>query len=197
MVRAKSQKRVIVAGDFNAKSPIWGSSVPNNRGEVLLVWMAALGLTIHNVGNEPTCVRHNGYSHIDITLSNERAADEISEWEVLGVETLSDHRCISFRLDGRTPIDMGGPKRRKMIPLNAKERFKTKLIAEVGSVSRPPVDTIGLIQDICREFTIVRQLRGRPVYWWNREIAGLRGTFTAKRRMLIRSEEDERTTRKQ
>ncbi|XP_071571459.1 uncharacterized protein [Temnothorax nylanderi] len=52
--------QVIVAGDFNAKSALWGSPVTDGRGRILEYWAAGLGLTVLNSGGVQTCVRHRG-----------------------------------------------------------------------------------------------------------------------------------------
>lgn len=58
-------ERILVGGDFNAKSLHWGSRVTNSRGEA--DWAAELGLIMRNVGAEATCVRHNRASIVDLT----------------------------------------------------------------------------------------------------------------------------------
>ncbi|XP_071578831.1 uncharacterized protein [Temnothorax nylanderi] len=74
--------QVIVAGDFNAKSALWGSPagsihsrqnstgecgpcspVTDGRGRILEYWAAGLGLTVLNSGGIQTCVRHQGRVH--------------------------------------------------------------------------------------------------------------------------------------
>jgi len=87
----------IVAGDFNAKSLLWGSPRTNWRGSVLERWAAGLDLRIVNAGNEPTCIRSNGTSIIDLTWSSASACRFFSDWRVL-TETvsLSDHRYITY-----------------------------------------------------------------------------------------------------
>ncbi|KAL0840883.1 hypothetical protein ABMA28_014684 [Loxostege sticticalis] len=47
----------LICGDFNAKSPAWGSRVSDVRGYIVLEWATALGLAILNRGTVPTCVR--------------------------------------------------------------------------------------------------------------------------------------------
>jgi len=39
---------ILVAGDFNAKSRLWGSPRTDARGNVLAEWAAELGLSILN-----------------------------------------------------------------------------------------------------------------------------------------------------
>jgi len=87
----------IVAGDFNAKLLLWGSPRTSWRGSVLERWAAGLDLRIVNVGNEPTCIRTNGTSIIDLTWSSASVCRLFSDWRVL-TETvsLSDHRYIIY-----------------------------------------------------------------------------------------------------
>ncbi|KMQ85514.1 reverse transcriptase [Lasius niger] len=47
---------VLVAGDLNAKSADWGSSVANAKGKVLAEWVAELDLLVLNRGSVHTCV---------------------------------------------------------------------------------------------------------------------------------------------
>ncbi|XP_071572844.1 uncharacterized protein [Temnothorax nylanderi] len=60
LARFLPQSQVIVAGDFNAKSALWGSPVTDGRGRILEYWAAGLGLTVLNTGTAQTCVRHRG-----------------------------------------------------------------------------------------------------------------------------------------
>jgi len=87
----------IISGDFNAKSLLWGSPRTNWRGSVLERWAAGLDLRIINVGNEPTCVRSNGTSIIDLTWSSANNCRLFSNWRVLSeTVSLSDHRYIVY-----------------------------------------------------------------------------------------------------
>lgn len=45
---------VLVAGDYNAKSPWWGCEVEDERGAALADLVTVAGLQVENVGNEPT-----------------------------------------------------------------------------------------------------------------------------------------------
>ena len=52
------QKReALIAGDINAKSPMWESPIIDAKGELWNEWIAALNLVPHNTGGKPTFVR--------------------------------------------------------------------------------------------------------------------------------------------
>lgn len=89
---------VIVAGDFNAKSPEWGDHREDAKGRALADWAASLGLIPCNRGDKPTFSRvYNGgvsRSHIDITFASESSAQLVREWKVLDEFTVSLHRYI-------------------------------------------------------------------------------------------------------
>lgn len=92
-------KNIVIAGDFNAKSSVWGDRLTDARGQLLEDWMIVANLYIINRGNIPTCVRSQGTSVIDITLTNERAMSHVKSWKVAeNIITLSDHNMILFEL---------------------------------------------------------------------------------------------------
>lgn len=82
----------IVARDFNAKHTLWGASIRSRRGIVLQDWILQHGLFIINGGNEPTCVREQGRSVVDVTLSSKVLGANIKRWKVL-----KDMKSLSYR----------------------------------------------------------------------------------------------------
>lgn len=65
-----SYEQVIVAGDFNTKSPQWGMGYGTDKsGDILTEWIATLQLVIANAGNKPT-FESGSYTSIilDLTL---------------------------------------------------------------------------------------------------------------------------------
>lgn len=68
---------VVIAGDFNAKSPVWGSAVTDTRGEHLTEWAAELGLNVINKGDTPTFQRGASRSFIDITWASENITRKV------------------------------------------------------------------------------------------------------------------------
>ncbi|XP_071652698.1 uncharacterized protein [Temnothorax longispinosus] len=96
--------QVMVAGDFNAKSALWGSPVTDRRGRILECWAASLGLVVLNRGGVQTCVRHQGGSVIDLTWATPDLARRVSEWRVTEeIESLSDHLFIEMSLPVTPP----------------------------------------------------------------------------------------------
>ena len=109
---------VLVAGDLNAKSVVWGSPATNARGEVLEEWVAELGLLVLNRGSVHTCVRHNGGSIVDITLGTPPVARMVFGWRVMaGSETLSDHRYIRMDVSDPSAGNQPRPQNRGGTPL--------------------------------------------------------------------------------
>ena len=98
-------QEIMVLGDFNAKSTIWGSPRTNPRGEAVEEWAAELNLQLINEGTHSTCVRWQGESIVDLTWASLAAARKIRSWEVvLDAETLSDHRYITIKFS-REQVD--------------------------------------------------------------------------------------------
>ena len=87
---------VLVAGDFNCKSPEWGSKKLDKRGEALSEFVAGLDLVVLNEGDTFTFRRGIGGSVLDITLGSVAIAARTSTWRVLEDLTLSDHQYITF-----------------------------------------------------------------------------------------------------
>ncbi|XP_024893922.1 uncharacterized protein LOC112468804 [Temnothorax curvispinosus] len=95
---------VVVAGDFNAKSALWGSPVTDTRGKIFERWAAGLGLCIVNSGTTQTCVRRWGGSIVDITWTSPYAARRITRWRVADeTETMSDHRYVEMDISVTPP----------------------------------------------------------------------------------------------
>ncbi|KMQ86483.1 reverse transcriptase [Lasius niger] len=92
--------RTIICGDYNSKSTLWGSPYTNARGESIEEW-AENDLRLINTGTQPTCVRPQGSSIIDLTWSTADVSSYIKDWKVLtDLETLSDHEYISMMIGG-------------------------------------------------------------------------------------------------
>jgi len=90
--------KILICGDFNARSISWGCRTGNRRGILLEEWMGELDLGIINIGNTPTCVRPQGTSVVDLTIGSSWVVSRVKEWKVEDMETLSDHLYIVFEI---------------------------------------------------------------------------------------------------
>lgn len=98
IVTDAQEYKIIIGGDFNSKSTMWGASQTNTRGDRLERWSSSRDMILVNYGNKPTCIRSLGSSIIDLTWCNYSAKSQIISWEVMDLETLSDHAYIIFTI---------------------------------------------------------------------------------------------------
>lgn len=92
----KAKNKVIISGDFNAKSSVWASRTTDVRGELVEEWSAECELRLINAGAVPTCVRAQSTSIVDLTWCTADIVANLLEWKVEDRESLSDHAYISF-----------------------------------------------------------------------------------------------------
>jgi len=191
---------VIVAGDFNAKSPEWGDHREDAKGRALADWAASLSLTPCNLGDKPTFSRvYNGgvsRSHIDITFVSESSAQLVREWKVLDEFTGSLHRYISFELSALAKE----PRQQDTADRWAWRKYdQTKLhkflsgtnfkIAEITPSSR--AKEVGkFLEEACNSCMPRGAYKGgkKPTFWWSQEIADLRKDCLRARIIYKRSQ---------
>ncbi|CAF4951761.1 unnamed protein product [Pieris macdunnoughi] len=191
---------LIVAGDFNAKSTVWGSPVSDERGDALLDWLATQNLVSLNRGNVQTCVRMNGGSIVDVTFSSPALASRVYGWRVLSeVETLSDHKYIRFDILDST-VSLPGPALSEIGPRWSRKNLDKDALTEVSLVEawnpKPSNFTIDSevewFRDSLTRISNVAMPRIGPispkqsVYWWSSELARLRGECVKARRRYTR-----------
>lgn len=86
---------MIITGDFNSRSFIWGDIEANPRGKIVEDWMLSNNLHCLNDTEKfiPTFDGHRGSSVTDLTFVTEDILNKINI-EIPGNETLSDHRLV-------------------------------------------------------------------------------------------------------
>ncbi|XP_011884035.1 PREDICTED: uncharacterized protein LOC105571170, partial [Vollenhovia emeryi] len=190
---------IIVAGDFNAASTLWGARRRNAKGAEVEAWANRLGLHLENRGNVSTCVRPQGESIVDLTWTSPGAARMIKSWRVAEeLEMLSDHLPIIMELkqpvaDGTRGGAHQRPLRwavRKLDP----DRLRASLIAETWVDAEPDnVEEQALwlraaMTRACDAAMPRAAYRPRKeAYWWSEEVAMLRRTVIRARRQLQRA----------
>jgi len=180
-------REVIVAGDFNAHSPSWGSPSTCAKGEALMDFASSLGLIPMNEGNAPTYER-GGYSfHIDVTFASASVARQISMWQVLEIDMASDHHPIFFKMRGvvepiRTNAEGWSWTRLDREKLEA---FLNTFTYPAGQTTFEDKELSKFLERACDSCMPRRTFLGhkKPVHWWTEEIAALRkASFQARRK---------------
>ena len=78
----RSSPNVLVAGDTNAHSTLWGSPVNNPRGDHWDEFIIANDLNVLNWGTDPTFSNHIADTHIDVSLcSDPRLVRGLDEYQ--------------------------------------------------------------------------------------------------------------------
>lgn len=99
------------------------------RGEYLLKWAADTGVKILNEGNEPTLIRKNGTSYIDMTMITDGGRTPTPLWQVLSEETLSDRRYVLTEFSNGRPTrkrtSVYGPTNKKRQRRGLTERLES------------------------------------------------------------------------
>ncbi|CAH2228538.1 jg28018, partial [Pararge aegeria aegeria] len=156
-----------------------------------------------------------GGSIVDVTFATPAVAALTQNWRVLeGVETLSDHRYMRWRVSPSLPLQVHARGGGGVFPRWALARLDRDM-AEEGAIieawnTGPPVSagleekarsfrvSLRRVCDVAMPRTRCLPAR-RSVYWWSQEIATLRAdsnkarrayTRCRRRRPLIASEED-------
>jgi hypothetical protein len=205
--RPRAGRGELVAGDFNAHSPVWGSADTNQRGEDLLDLMSALGLVTANRGSTPTFEGHSSSSVVDVTLVSPSLLPHVSGWSVLpNKENLTDHRYIVYgchdgsRAPARRAPTRGGRMGWRVGPDVDVDAFETGLLLSQWSASAVPdlgVSAREMAEELDRRVSAACDhtfrakrpppARGPPVHWWSPEIAAKRAECTRARRAVVRS----------
>ncbi|XP_011859393.1 PREDICTED: uncharacterized protein LOC105556893 [Vollenhovia emeryi] len=187
---------VMVAGDFNAKSALWGSRRPDVKGAEMVAWAARLGHHLENVGATSTCVRPQGESIVDLTWTSLVAARMVASWEVAeSLELLSDHLPIEIRL----LQERRDRAQERPIRWTARKLDQDRLVESLVAATWSKPDPLRTIEEevdwLQRSMTAAcdnampryRFAPRRAAYWWSGEIAELRRSSVAARRTVLRA----------
>ncbi|XP_046736548.1 uncharacterized protein LOC124405569 [Diprion similis] len=198
--------RILIAGDFNAKSPLWGSERWDDRGRIVADFLARLDLIPINTGEAPTWKRAatGSKSVIDITVGSPCVAAEMREWRVLEEESLSDHSYIYMEWahissGNRTQRGSGGylgttgwvsRKLDKAAMVNSLAEEKRKRGSRPTDTGDSEVDALmnTIIRACDAGMPRRKPPRGKPAaHWWTDRIAQLRRECVSARRRAQRA----------
>ncbi|XP_064469603.1 uncharacterized protein LOC135384324 [Ornithodoros turicata] len=95
--RHPNESILIIMGDFNAKTPLWGGTAADHTGDTIVDFLFLNGLMSLNDRNSPPSFDGpRRTSWIDITVVNEDHREEYHGWQILDAFSCSDHRYASF-----------------------------------------------------------------------------------------------------
>jgi len=93
----RNNHELIIGCDSNAHSSLWGCEDNNQRGDMIEDFIFENNLNIENVGNTYTFQSPVGKSIIDLTITNVKASQVITDWHVDESESFSDHKYIIMK----------------------------------------------------------------------------------------------------
>lgn len=192
MLNKLAGRSIILGGDFNSRSVLWGSRRTDGRGALVEEWAAQNDLRLVNTGNEPTCVRDQGESWVDLTWSTPDLIAKMSNWRVLPEETLSDHMYLYMEVGSLKPRPQSKPRIGWRWDKADAEIFRSSLILQCATKEVREADSANKIAELIDtaikwSCDAAAPRRGPPptrkaCHWWSEEIAELRRNALSTRR---------------
>ncbi|XP_035231587.1 uncharacterized protein LOC118203418 [Stegodyphus dumicola] len=188
----KGNNQILLAGDFNASSPLWGARVENVRGKMVLEYAMTNRLSIINTSDSPPTfrtIRAEGWP--DLTMVSSQLANQMSEWHVMDIPSLSDHRIISYLIGAQLTYTL-------------KQRFLNLLRPYVGQLifNFQASNTVDGLDDAYRHLIGTLTSAAKQTYkkktpsqkkelsWWNDKLTANRRSRVRALRRLAQSETD-------
>ncbi|XP_076638288.1 uncharacterized protein LOC143350223 [Colletes latitarsis] len=194
--RGNWKRDLVLAGDFNAKSPAWGSRTLDVKGGILMELLARMGLEVADTREEYTYEKAGRTSKIDVMACNKEKLEILTSSDVLAKYTASDHLYLLHVFAGRCrvqPADPGGwrvdtldaPRMLQVLDDETTELDITRPM-DLRTIERA-LDALVTACDASME-----PRRAAPFYratkiWWTREIAELRARTNKCRRRYQRA----------
>ncbi|KAI4472238.1 hypothetical protein M0802_017023, partial [Mischocyttarus mexicanus] len=160
--------RVVVAGDFNARSAAWDPGCRENaRGRLLKEWASRSGLFLLNNGGHSTCVRPQGSSVVDLVWVTGVIKDRTTACFVDEEESLPDHKL------GAALISADWTRPAGTLGADAWVQWLRSSLKRACDIAMPRVGP--------------RSGGRRMVHWWCEEVAARRRDANAARRRWTRA----------
>lgn len=190
-------REIMIGGDFNAKSPMWGSRLCDKRGASLMCWTGKNNIITVRSEGKATFHRNGRSSLIDIMMCNQASYNRLSSSKILDNYSASDH---SYLLHHFKPWTATNQAQRAYTSQDSK--LDMRLFAdEYDNWTRDmdvsqPVSVHDLnkyiagLKDLVEACRLVKNkaLKGKnEVWWWTKEIAELRKKAISCRRRLHRA----------
>lgn len=164
---AQLPKPFVVTGDFNAHSPLWGSTKRDTKGISLENWLDRDDIVLLNDGSHTSFnTISNCFDAIDLSFSSSALASSL-KWTVVQDLHNSDHFPILIEVECQEPAK--SIPRRWILERANWQDFRNKLVKP--SINDPKSITECIIT---AAETSIPKSSGRPlrriVPWWNAEV---------------------------
>lgn len=191
--------RVLIGMDANAVSRMWSwrteitGHTTDSRAESIEDLMSRRNLIAINRPHQP-CTYIRGSRDVDVTLTDDRTAINVSNWEVKEDWISSDHRPIIITLNGEVTLQKIRGKRYNVASADWKA-YRKKIRREVENCRIHEIHTKDDIDDLVNwitkaihraaKATIPRKNRfQKSVPWWNGELTELKKRTNSLRRKI-------------
>ncbi|XP_066587623.1 uncharacterized protein [Prorops nasuta] len=185
----------LLAGDFNARSRLWGNRVDTNRGRSLEEIIEEHNMLIANNGRH-TFKNSRGSSAVDVTLGGQGSGMVITEWNVQDLETLSDHLYVTYNLVPSTGLNIHRSVAkwnrktldREICALNAVwcESFSCDKM-ECGAKAIKAILT-GAADASMKRFSVLG--KRTQSFWWNDKVETAKKAANKSRRKYLREKRE-------
>lgn len=201
------EARVIIGGDFNAKSLLWGPDLPvhntqeTERGELVEDFILRSDLQVANdPTSPPTFQTTRGKAWIDVSVTKGVA---VTQWMVSDIESLSDHSFIFFSVQKPCVEEV---RKRRFNHRKADWKIFQRHLATYRPISHDLDFDAALIEDMANDFNncIIKACEesmltpasrvSKP--WWNFELWQLKKEVRRKRRKFQEARGCERDIKK-
>ena len=195
-----SDLAIIITGDFNGWHPSWGSESTNRRGDMINDFINNNLYILLNDGQTPTREYQNHISYVDLTFVNQAAMKYAQNWTVEDIETMSDHKLITFEVTSQ----------RDLLPQSLTRKYRTKniswekfnytalehlapynqsvsLIQTSAELETFTTELTTTIQHICDNSLHKTKPRKQNIYWFTKELEEMHNKKKRLRRRLKRS----------
>lgn len=105
-LRKYANDKVILLGDFNARSTVWGDKLNTRRGDDIYDMTGALGFVFCNNIGTCTCITVQGNSISDLAFVSRSLGNSSVNWMTCDVEVWSDHVPIKLTIKNVNRCDI-------------------------------------------------------------------------------------------
>lgn len=195
----------VIAGDYNAKSRLWGYSRTDQRGEIILDLSTTLDYKIMNNPNDhPTYHLQGRYGYPDLTIATNSISNRVINWKVDLTDSCSDHRFVRFEI--RDEYESG-----PSVGFNFSHYSKSKLNSQIKELENeliPIIENCNTIEEtddvmnnlylklnkICNDNFKKKKLDGlAKLRWWNGTLRSQRSKVGALYKKHKRNPTDQQT----